>query len=275
MAAFEYVGRPPDSDSVVVTKAYADADNAVTSVTNGFIDNQVATQGGDLVTQNWITEQVANYATQSMVTAANSAYVLKTALAAAHGIAQSGAGGVIPSVQLPAVSTNRLALSYNIATSGTNFLAGDSFTVVTTNLNEYTIASLPIPDPGFPWYPLAEAFISGQAAGTPSGSRFVGNGNLGFLTVMPPSGVSNTIYSAGVCTADTVTGWYECLPYGATQGANFPMTPANQPPILGPLTLNLGACCYSGTGFTFNGPGLVYHVTVIPAMGTGVIPGSS
>lgn len=272
MAALEYVGRYPDSDSVLVPKKYADADNAATAVTNAFIDQQCAVQGANLVTPAWVTQQAANYATQSAVNAANAAYLPLSSLAVANGAAKLNGSGVIPAGQLPALVTNRQALSYNIATTGTNFLGSSSFTTTTTNLNEYIIASIPIPDPGFPWIPWPFVYISAQAAGTPSGSRFVGNGNFGFLTVMPPSGVSNTIYGGGVCTDDTVTSWYQLIPGANATNPQNPITPLSNPPILGPLTLNLGACCWAGAGYTWNGPGLVFHITVLPALGTGAIP---
>jgi hypothetical protein len=272
VAAFEYVGRYPDSDAVVVPKGYADADNAATAVTQAYIDQQCAIQAANAVSQAYITQAVANYATATMVSTANAAYVPLTQLGSANGVAQATSSGVAASAQLPTLVTNRLPKSYSIATSGTDFLGGDSFTVTTTTLQEYIIASLPIPDPGYPWIPWITAYISGQAAGSPSGSRFIGNGNFGLLTVMPPSGVSTKLYAAGVCTSDTVTNWYQALPYGSTQNPSTPMTPLTQPPIIGPLTLNLGACCWSGHGYTFNGLGKVFHVTVLPALGTGALP---
>lgn len=272
MAALETVGRYPDSNSVIASKAYADADNAATAVTQAYIDQQCAIQAANAVSQAYITQAVANYATTSQLSASTAPYVPNSTLGAANGVAATNSSGLVPAGQLPTLVTNRLAKSYSIATSGTNFLGGDSFTVTTTTLQEYIIASLPIPDPGYPWYPRVFAYISGQAAGSSSGSRFIGNGNFGLLTVMPPAGISTKIYGAGVCTSDTVTNWYQCLPYGGAQNTSIPMTPLNQPPIIGPLTLNLGACCWSGNGYTFNGPGLVYHVTVVPALGTGQLP---
>lgn len=272
MGALEYVGRYPDSDAVLVPKGYADADNAATAVTQAYIDQQCAIQAANAVSQAYITQAVANYATSAMVTTANAAFAPLTKLGAANGIAQATAGGLANPAQLPTLVTNRLPKSYSIATSGTDFLGGDSFTVTTTTLQEYIIASLSIPDPGYPWIPWITVYISGQAAGASSGSRFIGNGNFGLLTVMPPSGVSTKIYAAGVCTSDTVTNWYQALPYGAAVNPTTPQTPLNQPPIIGPLTLNLGCCCWSGNGYTFNGPGKVFHVTVLPALGTGALP---
>lgn len=267
-----YVGRNPDSDSTVANKAYADADNAAVAVTTGFIDQQVANQGHDLVGSAYVDQQVANYTTQSAVNSALGAYVPNTALSAVSGVAQGDTTGLAQVGQLPTLTTDRVARSYNIATVGTNYLGGGTHTVTTTNLGEYVIASIPVSDPGYPWFPLPFAYISGQAGGTPSGSRFSGNGNVGFLAVIPPSGVSNTIYASGLCTDDPITNWYQALPHGSALNTVNPASPTNTPPILGPLTLNLTACCWSGNGYAFNGSNLVYHITVMPAIGNGALP---
>lgn len=272
MAALETVGRNPDSDAAIIPKSYADADNAATAVNQAFIDQQCAIAAAQAVSQAWITQRVANYSSQSSVAAALIPYAAKSTLGQANGIAQVNAQGILPAGQLPALVTNRLAKSYSIATSGTNFIGSDSYTCTTTTLMEKVLASLPIPDPGYPWYPIITVVISGQAAGAPSGSRFVGNGNFGLLTVMPPQGVSTKIYAAGVCTSDPLTNWYQAFPYGSATNPSHPMTPLTQPAIVGPLTLNLGCCCWAGNGYTFNGPGLVYHVTVMPALGAGALP---
>jgi hypothetical protein len=268
----KYVGRVPDSDATLANKAYADVDNANTAVTNAFIDQQVANQGHDLVNQAFVDQQVANYAPTTAVDAALSAYAPITALGVASGVAQADGTGLIPSAQLPTLVTNRLALSYNIATTGTNFLGSASYTTTTTNVNEYIIASIPIPDPGFAWYPLAFAYISAQTGGSSSGSRFVGNGNFGYLTVSPPAAVSATIYAAGICTDSPITNWYQAMPSAIASNTTQPQTPTNTPPILGGLTLNLAACCWQGNAYTWNGPGLVFHIIVIPAIGTGQLP---
>lgn len=272
MALFEYVGRTPDSDATVVTKAYADAQNAAVAVTNAFIDSQCLIQGPNLVSQAFVDQQVANYATQTAVNNALTPYAPLSILGAHSGAAQADSSGLIPSGQLPTLVTNRLPLSYNINTTGTNFLGGSTFTTTTTNIGEYIIASIPIPDPGFPWIPFAYAYISAQSGGTPSGTRFNGNGNFGFLAVIPPSGVSNTIYASGVCTDDPVTNWYQALPHGYATNPQSPQTPLTNPPILGPLTLNLTGCCWSGNAYSWNGPNLVFHITVMPAMGAGALP---
>jgi hypothetical protein len=272
VASLETVGRYPDSNAVIVPKSYADADNAATAVTNAYIDQQCAIQAANCVSQAYITQAVANYATASQLSAADALFVPNTLLGAANGVATTLSNGLANPAQLPTLVTNRLPVSYSIATTGTDFLGGDSFTVTTTTLQEYIIASMPIPDPGYPWIPWVTVYISGQAAGSPSGSRFIGNGNFGLLTVMPPSGVSSKIYAAGVCTSDTVTNWYQATPYGGAQNPQTPTTPLTQPPIIGPLTLDLGCCCWQGNGYTFNGPGKVFHVTVLPAMGTGQLP---
>jgi hypothetical protein len=271
VANFKYVGRYPDSAAVLATKAYADADNNANLVTTTWIDQQIAAQSAGLVSQAYITQHVAAYATQSQVVAANAAYVPLTQLGANSGIAKAAADLSIPSGQLPTLITNRQAIAYDLNSTGAqNLIGSNSYTCTTTNLQEKILASIPIPDPGYPWYPMPFAAITGQTASNPSGSRFVGNGVFGLLTVMPPSGISNLVYGTGIAADDSITNWYELIPYGAGTTTPAPMTPANRPPIIGPLTLNLGCCCWSGSGYTFNGTGMQYWILVLPALGNGV-----
>ena len=271
MAQFKYVGRYPDSAAVLATKAYADADNAANLVTTTWIDQQIAAQSAGLVSPAYVNQQVAAYATQSQVTGGLTGYVPASKLGANNGIAKAAADLTIPPGQLPALVTNRQALAYDLTSTGAQNLIGtNSYTCTTNNLQETILASIPVPDPGYPWYPMPFAYVSGQTASNPSGSRFVGNGVFGLLTVMPPSGVSNLVYGTGIATDDSITNWYELVPYGSATTSPSPMTPATRPTILGPLTLNLGCCCWSGSGYTFNGTGLQYWVLVLPALGNGV-----
>ena len=262
MACFEYVGRAPDTDGVVCTKTYADAQNAATLVTTSFVNNQCTIASANLVNQTWIDQQVANYSTQATVAAYESAnFIPLTALGAASGIAQSDSGGLVPIGVLPGtIVTERVATSYNAATSGTVYLSG-THAVSTTNLREYLIASLPIPDPGYPWIPIPFATITGQALGTASNSRLLGNGNPGLLTVTPPTGAA--VYGAGVCAADTRPNIYQVVPGVSPVGS---ITPATQPPISGALTLNLYGCCWNtGGSYQFSSVGLTFHILVVPA----------
>ena len=262
MATFEYVGRAPDTDGVVCTKTYADAQNAATLVTTSFVNNACTIAAANLVNSVWINQQVANYSTQTQVSNYASAnFIPLTTLGAVSGLAQSDNTGKVPSAILPGTMvTERMAVSYSAATSGTIYLSG-THAVSTTNLREYLIASLPIPDPGYPWIPLPFATITGQALGTASNSRLLGNGNPGLLTVTPPTGAA--VYGAGVCAADTRPNIYQVVPGVSPIGS---ITPVTQPPINGALTLNLYGCCWNtGGSYQFSSAGLTFHILVVPA----------
>lgn len=84
MAAIKYMGRYPDFTNVVVPKSYVDTQNAAVGVDAAYIDQQCANAAGSgspLVNQAYVSQQVAQYLTQSQVSAYNSVnYVARTAL---------------------------------------------------------------------------------------------------------------------------------------------------------------------------------------------------
>lgn len=139
---------------------------------------------------------------------------------------------------------------------------GSNHTVTTTNVREFQLASLVIPDPGYPWRPLAFAWVQGNSsAGTDPGNRQVGNGNYGLLSIMPPAGISNVIYSLGVCTGSRATDTYVVMPSATTN-----TTPLTQPAITGGLELDLFGCLFSGSTYTYLGANLTMFVMVVPSL---------
>jgi hypothetical protein len=263
MAALEYVGRYPDSDGTLVHKTYADTQSAAIQVTNAFIDNTCTAAAANLVSTTWVDQRVALYSTQTQAaTALSSVSVPLTQLGVPNGVAQSGATNSVPAEQLPlTLNTDRIAQCYDLS-SGTTYLTSTQ-QVTTTNFREYLIASIPIPDPGYPWIPMPFATVRGQAVGPAAPTRYTGIGNYGLLTVAPPSGVSNTVYGVGVCSGDTYYNSYQVFPYSSTNGLTSPTTVG---PVNGGLTLNLTGACWSGTGYRFSAVGLSYFVLVVPAI---------
>ena len=261
-----YVGRYPDSDAVIVPASYAQTANAATAVTLNWIDSQVTNAAANLVNNAWVNQQVASYATQSQVSAALASYVPNTALDAASGIAQLGPDEEVPADSLPVLITNSLAVNYDAVAVGTVYLAsGNTYTVSSTNLGAYLIASVNIPDPGYPWVALPFAYVQGYAGGAASGSRLSGNGNSGLLTVtLPITTGTPVVYAAGLMTDDTLPNYYQCVPFGSATGS---MTPLTQPPIIGPATLQLSASCWTGNSYVVSGTGLVFYCLVLPAQG--------
>lgn len=281
MATLKYVGRAPDSDSTIVPKSYADSQNANLSVTTTIVNNIIAAAAVNLTDQTYVDAQDALRAHKNDVTAADNLYVALSALGAAGGVASLDGSGNIPAGQIPAgVRTDRVAACYSVAHTGTlpllggtpnttagaigtiNLASGVTHTVSTTTVREYQLASIVIPDPGFPWKPLPFAWVQGNSSsGTNPGTRQSGNGNYGLLTCMPPSGVSDTVYGLGLCTASYVTDTYAMTPYAATN-----QTHTSVPAINGSLELDLYGCLWSGTTYTFVGTNLNFLVLVLASV---------
>ena len=281
MPTLPYVGRAPDSDATIVPKSYADATNTSLAVNSSYVNAQIASVVSTLTNQSYVDSEDALRAHKSAVTTADNSYVAATALNAANGVAGLDVNGNLISSQFPTsgVVTDRVTQCYSVASPsggqglfggvlssvtgavGTILLSG-SHTVGTSSIREYKLASIPIPDPGFPWRPLPFAWVQGSSAsgGVPA-SRQVGNGNYGLLAVMPPAGVSDQVYGAGICTGSSVTDTYPVLPYAAAN-----QSPTTVPAISGSLELDLFGSCWSGTSYTFYAANLVYLVMVVPAL---------
>lgn len=268
--SLRYVGRYPDSSGVICPVSYVQAVNAASAVTPTWVDNQVTIAAANLVTEEWVDQQVANYSTQSDVTTALEDYVPTSALGTDDGVAKLNSNSKVPTDQLPAdLITNSLATSFNFLTQGTLYLPSNSTHTVTTSiLGEYVVAEGTVPDPGYPWVPWPFVYILGQATGASSSTRLAGNGNFGFIAVTPVGSVA-PVYAAGVCTSDPFLNYYLAMPFGAATNvqAGSGMTPLTQPPINGPLDLQVSVCCYSGNSYTFNGTGLVAYLLCLPAAG--------
>ena len=263
MSALQYVGQYPVSSATVVPKTYADARNATEMVTPSFVASAVSTVAATLTTKAYVDAQHALRATQSSVTTANTNYVPLTHLGAASGVATLDSNGDLVSTQVPlSLLTDRTVQCYAASGAGLILSSGAWHTVTTTTVREYTLATIAIPDPGFPWRPFPFAWVQGNGSGggTPT-SRQSGTGSYGLLTVMPPEGVSDTIYGMGICTGSFYTDTYLVTP-SAIQG----QVPTDAPAITGGLTLNLSGCCFSGSSYTYFGQNLTYFCLVVPSL---------
>lgn len=259
-----YVGRAPDSASVLGTTAYAQSADASNLVTPSWISQQVAQAASSLVTPEWVSEQAAAYLAQASVTSALSGYVANSLLGAANGVAQADPSGIVPSAQLPALTTNNVAMAYDCVNNGSLFLpTGTEQTVITENIGEFVLAEVVIPNPGYPYVALPFGWVLGYSGGTPSSSRLEGNGNVGFLAVTEPS-EETPVYGMGLMTADTLPNYYSVLP--AADGLAT-VNPTTQPPFQTGVTLQLSACNYAGSDYVVSGTGLIFFVLVFPALG--------
>lgn len=259
-----YMG-PMDTTACVVTAAYAQGDENTFLVTPAWITQQVTSAAANLVTSDWVTQQASHYTTQTQVNDSLTAYIPTTSLGVSSGVAQLGSNGLIPGGQLPTLMTNNMAQGYDPVHDGTVFLPSDqTHTVTTENINEFIIANVEIPNPGYSWIPLPFAYVQGYSSSASSGSRLVGNHNFGLLTVTV-AGTTLPLYGVGLCTDDTLPNFYVVSPSAIVTSPA--VTPLNQVPLEGAQTLELGGCNWAGSQYTFSGAGLQFFVLVVPAVG--------
>lgn len=265
MSSLQYRGRYPDSDSSLVHKTYADAANQSLIVDASWVNVATATAvtNNALQTPTYVDNQDALRAHKSVVNAADNNYLPLAALGMSGGIATMDGLVLSPSQVPDGVMVNRVAHIYDLDNYGTAYLAPSmTHTVNTTTIREYKIASITVPDPGYPWIPLCFGVIGGYYNTTPDADRTIATDYLGQVTVMPPSGVSDTIYAAGALNGVAQrTSWYPFMPHA---GLNW--TPTSVGHIDGPLTLDLYGCCYGVGGFVFTGTGLNFRVLAFPTM---------
>jgi len=266
VAGLEYRGRTPSSDSHLVAKGFSDTTYAAKKVDAAYVDAALAAakSSANLANEDYVDAGDAMRAQKTDVDAADTAYIPASQLGAVNGVASLDADGSLIAAQVPAgILTERLATSYTAAEHGTvNLTAGLVQEVSTTNIREVKLAGIPVPDPGYPWYPLPLAWVGGLSGGVDPGNRRLGTNDFGRLLVLPPAGVSDVIYGATVCTGVPYLDYYPVLPHATTGG-----TPMTHPPIHGALQLNLYASLWSGTSYVFHGTGLTFMVFQVPAMG--------
>lgn len=252
-----YEGRYPDGDNSLVTKKWTDDTATASAVTTTFITNEISrvVSESTLQTITYVDSQDALLAKLADVTAADTLYLNTSARNAT--VAGLDGSGMLISGQIPTtVVTDRLARSH----VGTASFSGN-YTCNTTLTREKKLASVTIPDPGFPYIVLPFGSVTGQAGGTPGVYPWSGNGVCGLLTVCPPAGSGDTIYGLGAATDSPVSTSYPIFPYAAS-GA----TPANRPALNGATTLDLYGSCFQGSGYTFYSAGLSFYVIVIPTL---------
>lgn len=134
-------------------------------------------------------------------------------------------------------------------------------TTVTSTVQPGTqLATIPIPDLGFPYRMLPFAWVRGDSSGaTQPASPTLGTGNYGLITAVVPG--SAQVYGLGICTGSWYTDAYPMLPYAALN-----QTPLTVPATTGAKTLNLYGSMWSGTTYTFYPDELTFFVTCIPAL---------
>jgi hypothetical protein len=281
MATLSYAGRTPDTDSAVCPKSYADTLNSTLQVTTGYVSTQISSAAATLTTQTYVDSQNALLAKQAAVTAADSTFLPVTSLNVASGVAGLSSSGNIITGQLPTsgIITDRVMQCYSIGSASgqagllggtlgtvTNatglILINGSHTVSTSNVREFQLASLELPDPGYPWVPLCYGLVQGDSSGgTAPAYRQEGNGDFGLITVLPPLAVSNQVYGTAVCTGSIKTNTYPITPFAAPNQTALTVTP-----ITGPLELDVWGCCFSGTSYTFYEANFTFFILQVASM---------
>ncbi len=267
MAGLRHVGRPPDSDASLMTVKDINEYNVSVAVTELFVTDNLATEIATAVLKDttYVDAQDALRAQKTDVDAADLNYFATTTLNAASGVAGLDSEGNVISGQIPAgLVTDRVAKAYSATAPDTEvFLTtGETQQVNNSSIRNFKIASLVIPDPGYPWVPLPFAMVMGKTVGTSPGDRWTEGDASGKLLVMQPEGDGDAIYGYGLCTGVyNQNRMYAVVPYAAQD-----FDAGAEDPLEGGITLDLYGSCYEGSGYVFTGTGLFYQVLVLPAI---------
>jgi hypothetical protein len=260
MAGVRYEGKDPDGDDGLVNRGWITGTALpAQAVTAEFINGEITRMVTTNVLQGktYVDDQDRPLAKIADVNTADNLYLNSSARGTT--VASLNASGTLLTDQFDTATlvTDCVARSHVAAAltwSGTR-------TANTSIVRDQLLATVTIPDPGFPYHPLPFGSVAAQAGGTPGLYSWNGNGILGQLTVCPAAGSGDTIYGLGACSDSPTPTPYPILPYA---GSNT--TPAIRPATTGSLTLNLYGCCLQGIGYTFLAAGLSFYVIVIPAM---------
>lgn len=257
-----YVGRSADADAGIVTKKWAEDAHAARTADADYVTSTLARAILDATVQplSYASTRDLLRATTSVVAAADALYA-NTSLRnhPTSGVAGLNSSGVLNPAYLPGdVTTDRVVLSY-AATPENIFMTGDVVTS-STAYRDKRLATIDIPDPGYPWIPLPFATVTGRSGDSlPTEGYWGGNGVCGLLTAAP--GTGDIIYGRGVCT-DSLTSAPRHLIPGCDAGA----TPLTVPAVEGGMTLNLYGACFQGTGYVFSSSSeFQFLVHVFPA----------
>ena len=250
MTALMYRGRTPDSDSIVIPKSFADARYAATKVTSSYITTAVNNEMINGVTPNYVDTQDNFLAHKSAVDAADAGYLPITVIGATNGVAKLGSDLYIPAAQLPTVQTERVPFFKN---ADTYFLTGTATHEITTvNPREFQLASLAIPDLGYPYTPLFFAVVRGGSLNGTAVSRVMGTGNYAQISVYKSD---NTRYAFTLTAGQQPLDAFTCMPSADVTTA-----------ISGANTFGLWAGLQSGTTYTFSAVGLQFYVLCFPGL---------
>lgn len=146
--------------------------------------------------------------------------------------------------------------------SGVGSLSISAKTTVTSVSTPGTLlATIPIPDLGFPYRALPFAYVLGDSSGaTKPAQSNVGTGNYGMLMAAAVSNTSQPL-GLGVCTGSFNTDMYPLVPMALTN-----QTPTSVPALTGAQTINLYGALWSGTTFSYYPNEMVFFVLCLPSL---------
>jgi len=250
MSTLQYRGRAPDSDYTVVHKKYIDDRYAVLKVDTAFINQAVATQMVNGVNSGYVDQQDGFLAHKAAVDTADAGYLATTVLGAANGVASLGSDIYVPPAQLPTLQTERAPFFKN---ADTLFLTGTATREVTTaNPREFQLATLTIPDLGFPYTPLLFGVVRGGSLNGINTSRAMGTGNYAQISILRSD---NAKYGFQLTSGQKGYDTFTCIP------SSDPTAP-----ISGANTFGLWVGMQSGNTYTFSAVGLAFYAIAMPGL---------
>ena len=259
MGALEYLGRRPDgSDYAVMNKGHVDDAYEATRVDSAYVTGAVQDVLPSLASLTYVSNQDALRATITAVQAADNNYVPISELAGVSGgVVPLNSSGSIPANRTPAtIKTHRPP---TIKYADTVNLVGTQNMTAPTGALQYLAATLTIADPGYSYIPLPFAVVQGGAVNsTDPVTRSTTTSCYGQLTALDPDGVR---YGWTVCGGRKILNFHTMLPF-----ANEQVNPTNQPPVDGPLTLNLYLGLYGGSTYTFTAAGFQFYCLIYPGV---------
>lgn len=258
-----YVGRSADAGAGIVTRKWAEDAHADRVADEDFVVSSLdgAILNASLQPLSYASTRDLFRATTAAVESADTLYAdASLRNHATSGVAGLDGSGYLDPAHLPSgVTTDRVVLSY--AAEPENIVLTGDVVSTSTAFRDKLLATIVVPDPGYPWIPMPFAAVTGRSGDDlPAEGYWQGNGVCGLLTVAP--GTGDIIYGRGVCTDSLASAPRYLIP--ATDPGTSPLT---VPAVEGGLTLNLYGACSQGIGYVFSSSSeFDFVVYVFPAM---------
>lgn len=255
----KYVGRRPDNSGyAVMSKAQVDDAYEGSRVDNDYVTGAVQDVLPSLASLTYVTNQDAQRATKTAVTAADATYVPVSQLSGVSGgVVPLNSSSSVPLSRVPAtIQTHRAPI---VKYADTVHLVGTEVMVAPSGAKQYLAASVTIADPGYSYIPLPFAVVRGGALDSADPvTRSMTTACYGQLSVLD---ADNVKYGWTVCTGRKVYDFHTLLPFADDQ-----VNPTSRPLVEGPLTLDLWLGLYGGTTYTFTNTGFQFYVLIYPGV---------